>query len=132
MRAGTGKARTVGAWLSLLALYVQVLLPMLVAVELRIAEVGGAAFALCHAGQASTGAYKGRATGAPGTGGNHYRDCCPLCVAASAGASYIAPAEFSVPLPTIWRRIFTRASSAIAVSFAAALTYDARAPPLNG
>jgi hypothetical protein len=133
MSPGLRKSRTLGAWLSLLAVYVQLALPMLIAVELRLAEAGGsgsAAFAICSAGAASTGAHHRGAAGAPGTGDDHSCHCCPLC--AAIGASYIAPAEISLSAPATWTGVLLTVTGAVTVSYPRAATYDARAPPLNG
>ena len=126
MSPGPRKSRTLGAWLALLALYVQALLPMLIAVELRLADAGGpasAAFAMCGGGHDST-------AGAPGTGDRHSRHCCPLCTACTAiGASYIAAAEIFLAVPASWTSIALRASGVTAVSHPRVALYEARAPP---
>jgi hypothetical protein len=107
------------------------LLPMLIAVELRIADAGGsAAFAMCGGGHGSTGTNDGGAAGAPGTGDSHSRHCCPLCTACTAiGASYIAAAEISLAVPASWTSIVLRASGVTAVSHPRLAIYEARAPP---
>jgi hypothetical protein len=128
MSPGPRKSRTLGAWLALLALYVQALL--LIAVELRIADAGGsasAAFAICGGGHVSSGAPDGGTAGAPGTGDSHSRHCCPLCTA--IGASYIAAAEFFPAVPASWTAIVLRASGVTAVSHPRVTIYEARAPP---
>jgi Protein of unknown function (DUF2946) len=133
MSPGPRKSRTLGAWLALLALYVQVLLPMLIAVELRLADAGGpasAAFAMCGGGHGSTGAPDGGAAGPPGTGDSHSRHCCPLCTACTAiGASYIAAAEIFLAVPAGWTSIVLRASGLTVVPRSRVATYEARAPP---
>ncbi len=131
MSPGRRKSRTFGAWLALLALYVQALLPMLIAVELRIADAGSsAAFAMCLSGHGSTGAPDGGGAGAPGTGDGHSRHCCPLCTACTAiGASYIAPVEILLAGPASWTGIVLRAAGVTADSHPRVATYDARAPP---
>jgi hypothetical protein len=130
MSPGPRKSRTLGAWLALLALYVQVLLPMIIAVELRIADSGGpasAAFAICGGGHGSTGAPDGGAAGPPGTGDSHSRHCCPLCTA--IGASYMAAAEVFLAVPASWTGIVLRADGASAISHPRVALYEARAPP---
>ncbi|HZB91525.1 MAG TPA: DUF2946 family protein [Stellaceae bacterium] len=127
------KARTVGAWLSLLALYVQVMLPLLVAVEIwRVdaAGLGAAGPAVCRAGTLSRAADHGRAAGAPRTGHDHSQGCCPLCSA--VGTPFIAPAEIFVPASAAWNAILPLAAGVLPVAYSAPLTYEARAPPLNG
>lgn len=130
MSPGPRKSRTLGAWLALLALYVQVLLPMLIAVELRIADADGpasAAFAMCRGGHVSPGAPDGGTAGAPGTGDSQSRHCCLLCTA--IGASYIAAAEIFLAEPASWTGIVLRASGVTAVSHPRVAIYEARAPP---
>jgi hypothetical protein len=122
-----------GAWLALLALYVQALLPMLFAAELRIADAGGsasAALAICGGGHVSAGAPDGGGAGAPGTGDSHSRHCCPLCTACTAiGASFIAPAEIFPAVSASWTGIVLRAGGVTADSHLRVSLYEARAPP---
>jgi len=130
MRSGARKVRTLGAWVSLLALYVQVMLPMLVAIELRIPNFAGPdAAAICHSSPLAARGDHGRATGAPSRGRDHSRNCCPLCSA--MGTPFIAPAEYFVPASSAWTRTLLRGTVSVAVLYPTALTYEARAPPLN-
>ena len=128
MRPGIGKFRSLGAWLSLLALYVQVSLPLLIAAELRVtAGPAVPAYAICGSGHGSTGVHD---AGAPGTGDRHSGQCCPLCTAIDT--PYLAPAEILVPAPAAWNSVPPHIAAAVAVASRTALTYNARAPPLNG
>lgn len=138
-RAGAGRvtvARTcrgLGAWLSFLAVYVQIFLPLVFAVELRNAEAAGsgvAAFAKCHVGDAST-ADGGGIGGAPDSGGSHCLDCCPLCVALGAGAPFTAPAEPFIPVRLPGKGVTIAAAAAGLLGYETASVYEARAPPLD-
>ena len=133
MSQGPRKSWTLGAFLSVLALYVQVALPMLLAVQIGIAEpddAGSAAFALCGGSHGASEADHPGTAGAPGSGGDHGQQCCPLC--AVVGASYIVPADIFLPVPTTWTGILLRVTGSVARAVAAVGTYDARGPPLNG
>jgi len=130
MRSGARKVRTLGGWLSLLALYVQVMLPMLVAIELRIPNFAGPdAAAICHSSPLAARGDHGRETGAPRTEHGHARGYCPLC--SGVGTPFIAPAEYFVPAPSAWTRTLLRGTVSIAFAYSTVLTYEARAPPLN-
>lgn len=131
MRPGIRRFRSLGASLSLLALYVQVSLPMLIATELRIAEAGTGipAHVICGSGHQPAGTPDGGAPGQPGAGDRHSRQCCPLCGAFAT--PYIAPVEIFVSVPTAWNAIVPHAIDVVALSSPSALTYNARAPPLN-
>lgn len=127
------KRRMLGALLSALALYIQILLPLIVATELRVAEAEGsgfAGFAICGAGNVST-PDDGGASGAPATGGSHSPGCCPLCVALGGAAPYTAPAEFFIPVRPLGNDIFAEAANVVVIRYDAAPNYQARAPPLN-
>ncbi|HXY98435.1 MAG TPA: DUF2946 family protein [Stellaceae bacterium] len=133
MRPGLRKSRSPGAWLALLALYVQLLLPILAAAELRGADAGGPgvpASVICSSGHLSSDATDDRTAGAPGGADGHCQHCCPLC--GSFGAAYVAPPEILVAKPAAWSSVVLHAAAAAAVSFPTSLTYEARAPPLNG
>lgn len=131
MRPGLSTSRTVGAWLSLLALYVQVLLPMIVAAEMRVADAGGVpAFVLCSSGHVSSDASGGGAAGTPAGQDGHSRRCCPLCGA--LGTPYIAPAEAFISVPVAWSSVAPQATDVVVVAPPTAPLYEARAPPLNG
>jgi hypothetical protein len=114
---------TVGRFLAFLAVYVQLLLPFFVVVDLRIAEPASGAFPICRPDGGST-------PGTPDSG--HSPACCPLCLALGAGAPATAPPPApTLPLRGDAKRVAAEPVAAAAVRNDSAVNYEARGPPLN-
>ncbi len=125
---GKAQRRVIAAWIGLIALALQVELPLLVAIEISFANRAAAnsAFEICGYGH--------RAEGAPGTSHHPHRDgdgLCPICIALHAGPVFTAPALVALPLPAAAPIVATvperRAEPRVVVLSA----YRSRAPPLG-
>lgn len=126
-----GQRRIIAAWLGLIALALQVELPLLVAVEISLASRAAAnsAFEICGYGHGPA------AAGAPGQTSHHqHRDgdgLCPICIALHAGPVFTAPAILALPLPTAPAIAAATAESRSEPRFVALVAYRSRAPPLG-
>ena len=129
----SARGRWIGFSLSVLALYVQLLLPLIVALEVRIIDArspGFDSFPICHAWQTANFGGSGK-SGPSGSGGDQASPCCPLCTALSAGAAFTAPAEPTVPVPQQSIRAPDLASNDSVDGYRTGLQYEARGPPRN-
>jgi hypothetical protein len=130
---GSARARGLGLSLSVLALCVQLLLPLIVALEVRVVEARNSGFdsyPICHAWPTPNVDASGK-SGTSGSSGGQASACCPLCTALGAGAAFTAPVEPSVPLPRYSLGAPDLASSDTVVGYRTALQYEARGPPRN-
>lgn len=111
-----------GRFLACLAVYVQVLLPFVVVADLRITDASVGGFPICHVDSGSAPA---------SSGSSQSTACCPLCLALGASAPFTAPAEPSLPLPPAAKGVAAESPVAVGIGYDGAVSYDARAPPLN-
>jgi len=124
--------RRFAAWLGVLALLVQVLIPALLAAELKLAqdEHGQSVFTLCAFGHLHVATHDSSGTGPEVPG--HDQDVgalCPICLALLASPAFTAPPLFSLPLPVVtpletFTAVATQPRAAVAVT-----AYRSRAPP---
>jgi hypothetical protein len=122
----------VAAWLGLLALAIQVGLPLLVAAEISLAARAGtdSVFEMCEYGHLHVAEHE------PGTAHHHHHDgddggLCPICIALHAGSVFTAPTLLALPLP-VAAPIATAAPETRAEPRRVTLTaYRSRAPPFG-
>jgi hypothetical protein len=130
MRA-TRFRRDAGVWLSFFALYLQILLPFVVAADLRIIGATDAAgFALCHYDATPAKGDDGTG-GVPGSGSGHTPSCCPLCVALGTGVPFTTPVAPVLPMRLASVVILNGSVAVAPVGADTAFHYEARGPPLN-
>jgi hypothetical protein len=132
---GRRKRSTVAAWLGLVALAIQAVLPLLVAVEISLAAGAGenSVFELCEYGHVHAAAPH-EADGAPGK--SHHRDggdgaICPICIALHAGPVFTAPAILALPLPTVREIATALPEMRRSPRLVALVAYRSRAPPIG-
>jgi hypothetical protein len=115
------------AWLGLIALAIQTLLPIHLAFAL--AQPASAHSHAEHAAYLARHAAHQHDAPAPAS---HHHQLCPICVSAHAGASAIAlPAEPpAAPLPSAANRLGAPESDTLALPAIAAAAYRSRAPPV--
>ena len=124
------RARGLGLLLTILALYVQLLLPYIVALESRVAEVGNTGLAdvpICHLSISDNAGNHGT----PANTGDEASRCCPLCMALSVGTAFMAPAEPYVSVLRAWISIHEEAANERASGYVTTVHYEARGPPQN-
>jgi Protein of unknown function (DUF2946) len=123
------------AWLGIVALAIQALIPSLLAAEIEIAgqEHGASVFTLCAFGHVHLGTAHDEQDG---KGTSQHDDelgaACPICIALIASPAFTAPAPVALPPPT------ASAIAALApgdgqeapVRFATT-AYRSRAPPVG-
>ena len=122
------------AWLGIVALAIQALIPALLAAEIDIAdhEGGSNIFTLCafgHLHVASHDEQDGRSTPAPDDGPDAI---CPICIALLASPAFTAPAPVAVPLPVVIGVVAAPipGERPLPVRLATA-SYRSRAPPIG-
>ena len=127
------KRIAVAAWLALLALGVQSLIPVLLAaeIEVAVAQPGQSVFTLCTFGHlhpsAQSANHKSPTDPADDRGQG---TLCPICIALQASPPFTAPVQIALPLPS-GRPIDVLAATAASVpERVATLAYRSRAPPL--
>jgi hypothetical protein len=93
---GRAQRRLIAAWLGLIALALQVELPLLVAVEISFANRAAAnsAFEICGYGHGAQRATEPSHRRPPNGDG-----LCPICIALHAGPVFTAPATLDLPMP---------------------------------
>jgi hypothetical protein len=128
MRGGRGFLRRLGLRLALLALAVQVAIPLLLAVELRAAVAQSAADAVIAHSLCLH-------DGAPPPDGTPHGDCslafCPLCAALAAAATLGTPAQDQPSVPAAPRAVPFRFDPSRRLAAAAfPHPYQSRAPPV--
>ena len=123
------------AWLGIVALAIQALIPALLAAEIEIAgrEHGASVFTLCAFGHVHVGTphkeQDGKDTPQPDDG---LGAPCPICIALIASPAFTAPPQVGLPLP------LASAIAALAPSDGqeapvrlASTAYHSRAPPVG-
>ena len=126
MRSRQRRKRFIAAWLGLIGLAVQALLPMLLAVEIAAQPFDPAAAALCLHDSADP------AQPAPASHDHGLTSGCPICLSLAASVAFTAPTPLAIPLPSFvkaddYARIEadTRGQSVLP-------SYQSRAPPQLG
>lgn len=134
MSARQPKRIALAAWLGLLALAIQSLVPALVAAEIEFVarETGENVFTLCVFGHPDLVAHR---SDSKSSDSSHDSDdqgtVCPICIALHASAPFTPAIPAALPLP------LDRPLDAVAVAAAPAaknvftLAYRSRAPPLG-
>lgn len=117
------------AWLGLLALLIQALLPLAVGAEVAaIAKSGDhallefCAFGHLHVSGDSDG---------PSDHHHHPDALCPICVALQASPVFTAAAPATLPLPTAAPIRVATHTATVAPRFLAFTAYRSRAPPIG-
>lgn len=132
MAARRLKRIAVAAWLGILALGIQSLVPVLLAAEIQIAatEGGKSVFTLCVFGHLHSKAQPG--DGKPSSADDQDQDTiCPICIALQASPPFTAPAQIALPLPSGRPLDAAVATQAPAPQRIATAAYRSRAPPLG-
>jgi len=114
-------------WLGGLALIVQAMLPLLLAIEFRIAALEAPYLtatdnALCSSGHDGPRQSDNR---------DHQHTTCPICVALAAGQAFTTPAQIDLPRPLAVAAIDGDFLHAASPEAAITRPYQARAPPQN-
>jgi hypothetical protein len=132
MKLGTAKRRRFAAWLGILALGLQGLIPLFVAAEMTLAAKAGDgdAFRLCLYGE-----HRGASPERPDEHRGERHDlafgACPLCLALQSGPAFTAPESVAPPPPpTQVLGTLPAASDTAATRFGVA-AYRSRAPPIG-
>lgn len=123
------RPRPFGVWLSLTALAVQALLPLLLGFEIGL--ISAEADVQCIADVAHAGASHSRAPDGRDQSHHHHSlaDGCPICLALAAGQTFTAANDVALPLPTSSASIVLYAARAPGRTSFAAASYNPRAPP---
>jgi hypothetical protein len=134
MRSRGLRRNAIAAWLGILALAIQALIPALLAAEIELArsERGQSVFTLCAFGHLHVAAAHDDGGQAPD---NPEQDddvgtTCPICVALLASPAFTAPPQVAVPLPAVatvetFAATPTQAPAAFVIP-----AYRSRAPPI--
>jgi hypothetical protein len=122
------------AWLGLLALAIQVLLPTLLAFEISIAGAEGATglFSDCAYGHRHVAAQQ-NGGGKPSDTPRHddgSADPCPICIALLASSSFMVPSDITLCVPAGAPIEAPSAIEAAAPTTSVAAAYRSRAPPI--
>jgi hypothetical protein len=130
------KRIAVAAWLGILALGIQALVPVLLAAEIEIATTttGKSVFTLCAFGHIHAVAHPAADGKAPASSDDEDQDqgtVCPICIALQATPPFTAPVQIALPVPSGHPLVVVVASPAPAPAIAAAAAYRSRAPPLG-
>jgi len=134
MRWG-GERRTIAAWLGLIALAIQMALPLVVAAEVSLAAGAGedSVFELCEYGHVHAAAPHD-ADEPDGKPQHHKGDgdlLCPICIALHAGPVFTAPAALGLPVPTAATIAAAAPEMRTAPRLVAVTAYRSRAPPVG-
>ena len=126
------KRIALAAWLGLLALAVQALIPVLLAAEIEIAarERGKSVFTLCVFGHLHVAQHSGDGKAPLPTGDDDRGTVCPICIALQAAPPFTAPPQIALPLPATLPLDAVTADARPAQKTVAAAAYRSRAPPL--
>jgi Protein of unknown function (DUF2946) len=125
---GKAQRRVIAAWFGLIALALQVELPLLVAIEISLANRAAAnsAFEICG--------YGPKAERTHGTSHHPARDgdgLCPICIALHTGSVFTAPATVALPLPSARAIAVSTPETRSAPPLVALSAYRSRAPPIG-
>lgn len=128
------KRHAVAAWLGIVALVIQALIPALLAAEVQLAggEGGQGPFTLCAFGHlhARSAPDPGGTSGSP----QHDEDMgatCPVCIALLASPPFTAPGAVVLPLPAGYPVEALTATAGQARLTLATAAYRSRAPPIG-
>jgi DUF2946 family protein len=121
--------RRLAAWLSLFALALQALVPLLVAGEISLAARSGdhSVFELCAFGHVHGRDVPGKATGHDEDGGT----VCPICVALHAAPVFTPATAASLPVPAFRGIEIAATATPLPPRLVAQTAYRSRAPPLG-
>jgi hypothetical protein len=126
--------RAVTAWLGLLALVLQVLVPLLVAGEIAAAAKAGdsSVFELCLFGHLHE-VTAPHGTGTSGGADRHTNaaDLCPICIALHASPVFTAPVATALPLPMQQEIGVSLPAQRQPAKLATPAAYRSRAPPIG-
>lgn len=121
------------AWLGIVALAIQALIPALLAAEIEIAgkEHGASVFTLCAFGHVHVGTTGDDQDGTPqhdeGLGAP-----CPICIALIASPAFTAPPQAALPLPPASAIAALAPTDGQEAPVRLAITaYHSRAPPIG-
>lgn len=112
-------------WFGGLALIVQAVLPLLLAIEFRIATIEAPYLtatddAICGPGH----------DGSPRSDHpEHKHATCAICIALAAAQAFTAPAQVAAPLPRIVATVPADVTPTAALAATGSRPYQARAPP---
>ena len=126
MRFRRHERRCLAAWLGLICLAVQALLPLLLAVEIAAQPFDPAAEALCL--------HSSAAPPQPDQTPHHHSGIsgCPICLTLAASAAFTEPTPLALPLPDLVRSdAYAHAEGGPRTQFFRA-SYRSRAPPQLG
>jgi DUF2946 family protein len=129
--------RRAAAWLGLLALGIQILIPLVVAAEIGLATSAGAGagsvFELCVFGHVHGVAQNDADDSAPGkshgTTDSGLGAACPICIALHAASPFAAPEAGPLPIPSASGIDVPILAAPIAPLFPLVAAYHSRAPP---
>jgi Protein of unknown function (DUF2946) len=134
MAVRKGERTFAAAWLGLLALAVQALLPVLLAVEIGISRADGTRglFSECAYGHRHVAAPQGGSGKPSDTPGHDDGDGgpCPVCIALLAAPPFTAPTEIALPLPVAGPVDALAYFDLRAPATSIAAAYRSRAPPI--
>jgi hypothetical protein len=125
---------SIAAWLGILALGIQSLIPVLLATEIEIASTqpGKSVFTLCDFGHIHLLPDRGADSKSPTPAGDDGQGTvCPICVALQASPPFTSPAPIILPLPSARPLVALVASARPAAELTATAAYRSRAPPLG-
>lgn len=125
------KRIALAAWLGILALAIQALIPVLLAAEIEIAatEPGKSVFTLCAFGHLHV-AQPSADGKAPPASDDDRGTVCPICIALQAAPPFTAPPQIALPLPAALPLDIVVADAQPSAENAATAAYRSRAPPL--
>ncbi len=123
----------VAAWLGIVALAIQALIPALLAAEIQLADAEGrhSSFALCAFGHIHATADHDEGGG---NGTSHHdaaTGTCPICIALLASPPFTAPDLVVLPAPVGYPLDALVAAARQGRRALAAAAYRSRAPPLG-
>jgi Protein of unknown function (DUF2946) len=126
------KRFALAAWLGMIALAVQSLIPVLLAAEIQIAatEPGKSVFTLCAFGHIHVAPPAADGSTPTPAGDEDQGTVCPICIALQAAPPFTAPAQIALPVPVALPLAIVVADAQPAARIVATAAYRSRAPPL--
>jgi hypothetical protein len=120
------------AWIGLLALAVQSLIPVLLAAEIELAahQPGKSVFTLCPFGHIHVAEPSADGKAPDSKDHEDHGTICPICVALQAAPPFTAPPQIALPLPMALPVDIAVAELHPAAQTVATAAYRSRAPPL--
>jgi hypothetical protein len=128
------KRFALAAWLGVLALGIQALIPVFLAaeIELAAAQGGKSVFSLCAFGHLHSVAHRPDGPSrAPIDDDTEQGAVCPICIALQASVPFTAPAQIALPLPADRPLDVVVATLAATAEKIVTAAYRSRAPPLG-